>query len=240
MPSSHQAKQLAVEAAAKKAAKKGAPKQAPPPPKTYRVIHRTFDHHNNAESHDDETVGRYASYDLAKAKASAHLLEQWDRDFFEEYTESEEGEESGLFEVYGLCPEGEEMWVFVEEEEPLVVDPVTKPGKPAPRTTYRVILRMKDNQDPDEDGDHTVGRYVSYSKAKAHVRRQLRDPDNFDEYEESEKGEVSGGFEVFALSPDGELFWVWIEKEEPLDESESEGEGGVAEGGAAEEDASEA
>lgn len=75
---------------------------------------------NNGLDPTEETVGRYASYDAAKAKVRSYLLEQWDRDFFEDFTENEEGEESGGFEVYALCPEGEEMWVYVEEEPAVI------------------------------------------------------------------------------------------------------------------------
>lgn len=88
-------------------------------------------------------MARYASYEAAKAKVRAYLLKQWDRDFFEEFTESEEGDESGGFEVYALCPEGEEMWVYVEDEAPLIggVEGGGVPG--TAQQTYRVVCESE-------------------------------------------------------------------------------------------------
>ncbi|WOO81426.1 uncharacterized protein LOC62_03G004949 [Vanrija pseudolonga] len=139
------AKEIAVAEAAKKAAKQPATKQAEPQ-QTYRVIsdapRPVLRHRLRAESHEDEVVGRYASYNKARAKVAKYLVDQYGRDYFDEYTESEEGDVSGDYEIYALCPEGEEMWVFVEAEGPL--DDSSSESEPADED---------DNAEDDEGSD---------------------------------------------------------------------------------------
>ncbi|KAL1411120.1 hypothetical protein Q8F55_002070 [Vanrija albida] len=236
---SRQAKQLAVEDAAKKAAKKPAPKDAQPET-TYRVVHRVYDQYHPT-MFGDNTVGRYASYAKAKAKASAFLREEYGPiDDWQEYTEKEEGDVSRGFEVYALCPDGEEMWVFIEEEGAVEESQRRKTRQAPTQPTYRVIreTRREEALTPDRfhnhrlnvdaPEDYTVGRYPSYAQAKAGARAfvserygEADDDDAFEEYEESEKGGVSGGWEIHGVVTEGDEMWVFIEKEDPLDEGSS-------------------
>ncbi|KFY96161.1 hypothetical protein V500_02556 [Pseudogymnoascus sp. VKM F-4518 (FW-2643)] len=89
----------------------------PPPPKEitmYQVTRHTIDYHHdyNGGLQDTDIQGSYLSRKKANAVARRNLLDDWDRDFFEEYEEEVVG---GLVTITAVCPEGEEMTVSVVE-----------------------------------------------------------------------------------------------------------------------------
>lgn len=66
-----------------------------------------------------------------------------------------------------------------------------------------------------------MGRYVVYADAQAKVRsflpewyHELSDTD-WQEYAETEDGDVAGGFEVHAVDPEGDDYWVYVEEDVP-------------------------
>ncbi|KAJ9095981.1 hypothetical protein QFC21_005343 [Naganishia friedmannii] len=63
------------------------------------------------------------TYDKAVKAAKKVLLDQWDRDWFEQYKEEEKADESGGFEVWARCPEGEVFRIYIE-------------GQPVPAVPY--------------------------------------------------------------------------------------------------------
>ncbi|WOO81424.1 uncharacterized protein LOC62_03G004947 [Vanrija pseudolonga] len=91
--------------------------------------------------------------------------------------------------------------------------------KQPPAPTYRVIYRFRDAYE-DEHNDYTVGRYASPADARAKVRSYLSDEFGDDagreELDESDKGDVSGGFEVHAIDSESNEYWVFMEEDAPL------------------------
>ncbi|WOO81425.1 uncharacterized protein LOC62_03G004948 [Vanrija pseudolonga] len=96
--------------------------------------------------------------------------------------------------------------------------------KAAPRRsaqrTYPVLYRVRRQHDESTE-EHAVGRYVVYADAKAKVRaflpewyHELSDGD-WQEYAEMEEGELSGGFEVHVVDPEGDDYWVCVEEDVP-------------------------
>lgn len=64
------------------------------------------------------------------------------------------------------------------------------------------------------DDESTHGSFATYEEAKAAAKRNLInewDRSFFETYQESEHGDYSGGFEVFATCPEGEEMTVYIE-----------------------------
>jgi len=82
--------------------------------KVYYVTRESIDYHNDwhGSIQDTAVVGTFFSRKEANQAARADLLNEWSMDFFEGY---EVEEEDGLVTVTGVCPEGEEMTVTVEE-----------------------------------------------------------------------------------------------------------------------------
>ena len=79
----------------------------------YQVISSTVDYHNDPSggAQESEIVGTFDTLEEANEEAREHLLNTWDRDFFDEY--EEEVDNDGLVSIHALCPEGETMDVEV-------------------------------------------------------------------------------------------------------------------------------
>ncbi|WOO81428.1 uncharacterized protein LOC62_03G004951 [Vanrija pseudolonga] len=95
-----------------------APKKKASPPKDdgvkrpYHVIRREHDHHNSVKEPEDEFVRAYATYAEAREVASTWISSQWGV----HVDEREKGTICGGYETYATFLEGEEMWIFVQEE----------------------------------------------------------------------------------------------------------------------------
>lgn len=75
-------------------------------------------------------------YEKAKKAASRILLDEHDRDWFEQYQMEETAKEPGGFEVWARCPEGEVFPIYIEEE-PMPMTPWT----PVTKTMYTTVSK---------------------------------------------------------------------------------------------------
>lgn len=69
-------------------------------------------------------------------------MDEHDRDWFEQYQEEEHAEESGGFEVWARCPEGEVLRIYIEETPTPIADftPVTE-------AMFTIVSRRTDGGD---------------------------------------------------------------------------------------------
>src|SRR5690242_15195994 len=85
----------------------------------YHVLRETIDYHNdpNGGLQDTEIRGTFTSLLDANDAVRNDLLSDWGRDFFTEY---EEDIEDGMLKIHSICPEGEEMNVYIDIKEAAV------------------------------------------------------------------------------------------------------------------------
>lgn len=121
------------------------------------------------DEHNDYTVGRYASFEDAKAKVRSHLSDEFGGDDdWQELEEREKGDVSGDFEVYAVDGEGNEYWVFMEEDEPLIgaLEAPRTRREVRPERVYAVVQRRG-------TGEKRVDNKVYDSRAAAEAAAQL-------------------------------------------------------------------
>ncbi|KAJ9121493.1 hypothetical protein QFC22_002109 [Naganishia vaughanmartiniae] len=100
---------------------------------TYRVMQWEQDNHNGGA--EETTVkSTWNSYEEAVKAAEKVLLDQWDRDWFEQYQEEKNAEESGGFEVWARCPEGEVFRIYIDEQ-PIPTAPYT----PVTKSVFTIV-----------------------------------------------------------------------------------------------------
>lgn len=80
----------------------------------YHVSRHTIDYHHGPDGGMQDTAIKGTFLSLAKANECARrdLVDEWDKDFFEEYNETVR---DGMVTIKTSCPEGEEMNVYVEK-----------------------------------------------------------------------------------------------------------------------------
>ncbi|RXK42575.1 hypothetical protein M231_00129 [Tremella mesenterica] len=79
----------------------------------YHVMRRTTDHHIYDGDSNVEIRSIWRTYGEAREAAERDLLDEWSEDFFVEYEVNED--EYDDFMIQAVCPEGEEMEVYVEK-----------------------------------------------------------------------------------------------------------------------------
>jgi hypothetical protein len=123
------------------AAVKTRPRGNPHANASYKVIRWEQDNHNGG-AETTTTLSTWDTYEKAKKAASKILLDEHDRDWFEQYQEEETAEESGGFEVWARCPEGEVLRIYIEETPTPIAEwtPVTK-------AMYTIVSRRTDGGD---------------------------------------------------------------------------------------------
>lgn len=106
--------------------------------------------------------------------ASKDLLNEWERDFFEQYEASVD--EEGMVNIEATCPEGEVMRVFVEKKRapPGKTPPpkaavasgsTTQPGALAPKYVW-IVMRTDYDHHTDEEGRSSVACSTAYDSLK--------------------------------------------------------------------------
>lgn len=102
----------------------------------YKVMQWEQDNHNGG-AEDTTTKSTWDTYEKAKNAARRVLLDQYERSWFEQYREEDTADESGGFEVWARCPEGEVMRVYIEEQ-PVIAAPHT----PVSRAMYTIVSKV--------------------------------------------------------------------------------------------------
>jgi hypothetical protein len=104
----------------------------------YKVMQWEQDNHNGG-AETTTTKSTWDTYEKAKNAARRVLLDQYERKWFEHYQEEDTADESGGFEVWARCPEGEVMRIYVDEQ-PIIAAPHT----PVTKALYTIVSKTED------------------------------------------------------------------------------------------------
>ena len=167
----------------------------------YHVMRESIDYHNDPSggSIDTEVRGSYTSLSEANEAARSDLLNEWGRDFFDEY---EEEIEDGKVKVHCICPEGEEMNVFIEIKEAAIAQGVRN-GIDILGNAYIVTQRDFEKASDKIGKMHILGVYCSQDSANSAAKEFLyqmcdiedsSDEDEIENFELKAKVEKDGLF----------------------------------------------
>ncbi|OBU00751.1 hypothetical protein VE01_01196 [Pseudogymnoascus verrucosus] len=183
----------------------------------YTLIRETLDLY---KSHGKiEILSSYDTLAAANEAARNNMIEEWGRDYFEEYEVREYG---GMVRVNANCPDGKGMYVRVDKAE-VKKDGVIEEAEaenltvdaPGEITVYHVsAVRIDYQNDPDGvlEGAVIKGTYLSPAKANKAAREYLAKESETNDFGRVTETVIYGMVTIKARCPKEKEVMVYVDK----------------------------